>query len=223
MFNYLEYRNRVLDRGPYFFNSAGLYLKGWVERFNPDKEDLSCAPVWIRLYSLPWEYWEEDSLKEIGNALGEFINVAEETKLCRYTSYALICVYMDLKQALPDTVSLFHDDIEWIQLIDYKHVPFICRKCHDLGHLYRDCPLNRKPPSQMDSDNPASDGFTKVVNHRRGHKKSTANTRTNPANLSKPSMSNSFAALASDDIQEPENLPLNDKETSKEKQTGVSL
>lgn len=62
VFNYLEDRNRVLDGGLYFFNSAGLYLKGWVERFNPDKEDLICDLVWIRLYLLPWEYWEEDSL-----------------------------------------------------------------------------------------------------------------------------------------------------------------
>jgi len=130
---------------------------------------------------------------------------------------------MDLKQALPDTVSLFHDNIEWIHLIDYEHVPFRCRKCHDLGHLYKDCPPNRKPPPQMDSDNPAFDGFTKVVNCRIGHNKSTANTRTNPANLSKPSTSNSFAALASDDVQDPDNIPLNDKETSKEKQDGVSL
>lgn len=55
IFNCLEDRNRILDGGPYFFNFAGLYLKGWVERFNPDKEDLNYAPVWIRLYSLPWE------------------------------------------------------------------------------------------------------------------------------------------------------------------------
>ena len=129
VFNCLEDRNRILDQGPYFFNSAGLYLKGWVERFNPDKEDLSYAPVWIRLYSLPWEYWEEKSLQEIGNAIGEFVKIAEETKLCGYTSYARICVYMDLKQPLPDTVSFFHEDYEWTQVIDYEHVPFRCRKC----------------------------------------------------------------------------------------------
>ena len=41
IFNYLEDRNMVLDGGPYFFNAANLYLRGWVERFNPDKEDLS--------------------------------------------------------------------------------------------------------------------------------------------------------------------------------------
>ena len=74
----------------------------------------------------------------------------------------------------------------------------------------------------MDSDNPASDGFTKVVNRRRGHKKSTANTKTNQANLSKPSTSNSFAALASDDVQDSDKGPLNDKETSKEQPDGIS-
>ena len=208
--------------GPYFFNSAGLYLKGWVERFNPDKEYLSCAPAWIRLYSLPWEYWEENSLQEIGNALGEFIKVAEETKLCRYTSYARICVYMDLKQALPDTVSLFHEDVEWIQLIDYEHVPFRCRKCHNLGHLYRDYPLNKKTPSQMTSDNQELDGFTKVVNHRRGNKKSTVHPKIDQVNMSKPSTSNSFETLASNDMQDPNNGPLKDKESNKEQLEGTS-
>lgn len=127
VFNCLEDRNRVFEGGPYFFNSAGLFLREWIDRFNSDKEDLSWATVWIRLYSLPWEYWEEESLKEIGNALGDFVKVAEDTKTQRYTSYARICIYVDLKQPLPDTVSLSHEDVEWIQLIDYEHVPFRCR------------------------------------------------------------------------------------------------
>eukprot|EP00253_Pinus_taeda_P005524 PITA_05524 len=80
IFNCLEDRNRVMDGGPYFFNADGLFLKGWVERFNPDTVDLSWAPVWIRLYSLPNEFWGEESLKAIGNTLGDFVKAAEETK-----------------------------------------------------------------------------------------------------------------------------------------------
>lgn len=76
IFNCLEDRNRVLDGGPYFFNALGLYLRGWIKHFNPDKEDLSWALVWLGLYSLPQEYWDEDSLRDIGNGLGEFIKVA---------------------------------------------------------------------------------------------------------------------------------------------------
>ena len=51
-----EDRDRILEGGPYFFFSAGLYLCPWKERFNPETEDLTVAPVWIRLFSLPGEY-----------------------------------------------------------------------------------------------------------------------------------------------------------------------
>jgi len=75
-------------------------------------------------------------LKDIGNGLGEFIKVAEETKLRRYTSYAHICFYMHLNKALLNLVSLFHHDFEWIQTLEYGHVPFRRRKCHAYGHLF---------------------------------------------------------------------------------------
>lgn len=214
VFNCLEDRNRVFKGGPYFFNSVGLFLREWIEQFNLDKEDLSWVSVWIRLYSLPSEYWEEDSLKAIGKVLGDFVKVAEDTKTQRYTSYARICIYMDLKQPLPDTVSLFHEDVECIQLIDYEHFPFRCRKCHELGHLFRDCPLNSKPSAPNDQENTLSDGFTKVTNQRRGNKKPVAPTKTPSGVQSKPSTRNSFEALANEDLQDPNNVTHNEKEAS---------
>lgn len=216
VFNCLEDRNRIIDGGPYFFNSAGLYLKAWVEIFNPDKEDLTCAPVWIRLYSLPSEYWEEKSLQEIGNALGKYVKSAEETKSCRYTSYARICVYMDLKQPLPDTVSFFHEDSEWIQVIYYEHVPFRCRKCHDIGNLYRDCPQNKKPLSQDSSDNQNIDGFTRVTNRRRGKKKATGNPKANPGNKTMPTTNNNFEVLSNNDEKDLEKDRQKGKEADQE-------
>jgi len=125
-----------MDERPYFFNSARLYLREWVERFNPEKEDFSWALVRIQMYFLSSKYWDEHSLKEIGKGLGEFIKMTEESKLCRYTSYTRICVFMRLDKALLNSVSLFHDDYEWIQPLDYEHVPFRCRKCHAHGHLF---------------------------------------------------------------------------------------
>jgi len=37
------------------------------------------VPVWIRLYSLPLDYWLPESLKVIGNKLGHFIKISEVT------------------------------------------------------------------------------------------------------------------------------------------------
>jgi len=110
----LEDKYRILGGGPYFFNSAGLYLREWIPKFNPDKEDLTWAPVWIRLYSLPDEYWDEDILKDIGNGVGDFIRAADETRSRKYTSYARICVFIQLNEALPEAVMLAHRDEEWI-------------------------------------------------------------------------------------------------------------
>ena len=169
VFNCIEDCNRVLDGGPYFFNSVGLYLRDWIERFNLDRKDFSWAPVWIRLYSLPLEYRDEESLKYIGNSLGNFIKIAEETKLRRYTSYAHICVYMHLDKALSDSVSLYHDDFEQIQLIDYEHVTFRGRKCHTHGHIFHDCPLNVNPKTNTTSEKTDGEGFTKVNTQNQYH------------------------------------------------------
>jgi hypothetical protein len=48
----LEDKDKIFDNGPYFYNSAGLFLRFWTDRFSPEKEDFTMAPVWIRLYSL---------------------------------------------------------------------------------------------------------------------------------------------------------------------------
>lgn len=110
---------------------------------------------------------------------------------------------MYLKQDFPETVSLLHEDVKWIQLIDYEHAPFRCRKCHNLGHLFRDCPLNKKTPNNISSDNQEPAGFTKVVNRRRGNEKTTTNVKTDQVNKAKSSKINSFEVLANMDTQDP--------------------
>jgi hypothetical protein len=142
----LEDKDRIFENGPYFFNSAGLFLRFWTERFSPDQEDFTMAPVWIRLYSLPQEFWLEEILMGIGNTLGQYVRASEATRQRKYTSYARICVYMNISKALPGSVTLEYQDEDWQQTLDYEHIPFRCRRCHEHGHLYRDCPLIRSTP-----------------------------------------------------------------------------
>ena len=142
--------------------------------------------------------------------MGEYIKAAEETKLRRYTSYACICVFMRLDKALLDSVSLSHDDYEWIQPLDYEHVPFRCRKCHAHEHLFRDCPLNFKANASDPSELLAQDGFTKVPSRKRAYKIPATRKKPQQDIASIPSMSNSFEILA----QASEEQPLNTKHSS---------
>jgi len=56
VFTNLEDKDRVFDGGPYFFASAGLYMRPWKTNFVPEKETFTQVPVWIRLFSLPIDY-----------------------------------------------------------------------------------------------------------------------------------------------------------------------
>jgi len=147
------------------------------------------------MYSLPVEYWREETLADIGNKLGTFIKVATETKTRKYTSYARICVKMHLTKTLADSVSLFHDDFEWKQPLYYEHIPFRCRKCHEHGHLFRDCPLNAQSKASSNDSNKDSDGFTKIPTRRRHAKKNQAA----PDQAFKANPQNRFFVLASHD------------------------
>ena len=85
-----------------------------------------------------------ESLKAIGNKLGHFLKISEATLRGKYTSYARICVDMDLSGALPDEVILEVYDEEWVRAVNYEHILFRCHKFHEHGHLSRYCPLNRR-------------------------------------------------------------------------------
>jgi len=82
----------------------------------------------------------------IGNTLGRYVKSSKDTKQKKYTSYAKIYVYMNISKSLPGSVTIEYQDEEWMHTIDYEHIPFRCRKCHEYGHLFKDFPLNT--PSQ---------------------------------------------------------------------------
>lgn len=152
----------MFEGGPYLYAMTGLYMWPWMMNFVLEREIFTSVPVWISLYSLPLDYWLPKSLKTIGNKLGHFMKISKETLKGKYTSFARICVEMDLSGALLKAIILEVYDEDWVQMVDYEHIPFRCCKCHEHGHLFRDFPTNNMEgngKTPLDSDH---EGFTKV-------------------------------------------------------------
>lgn len=97
---------------------------------------------------------------------------------------------MDLLGALPDEIILEVYDEEWVQVIDYEHVPFRCRKCHEHRHLFRDFPLNKLMDNIKTNTGKDPTGFTKVGGKGKGGKK-----YQKKANEDKQPSHNSFKIL----------------------------
>jgi len=105
-------------------------------------------------------------LKAIGNKLGHLLKISYATLKGKYTFFARICVETDLSGTLLDEIILEVYDEEWVQVVDYEHIPFRCRKCHEHGNLYKDCPTNN-----IERNVKIFEGFTKVGAKGKGGKR----------------------------------------------------
>jgi len=58
------------------------------------------------------EFLDPEIMQGIGNTIGDFVKVAEATKRGKYTSYARLCVYMNIAEPLSEYIELeYHDEI----------------------------------------------------------------------------------------------------------------
>lgn len=167
----IEDKDKIFEGGPYFYAATGLYMQPWIMNFVPEKETFTLVPIWVRLYSLPLDYWQTKLLAAIGNKLGCFVKASEAKKRGKYTSYARNCVEMDLSGALLDEVILEVFDEDWVQTVDYEHIPFRCHKCHEHGHLFRDFPLSKIENRSKQNAIKDTKSFQKVASKGKGGKK----------------------------------------------------
>jgi hypothetical protein len=101
----------------------------------------------------------------IGNTLGRYVKYFEATKQRKYTSYAQICIYMDILKALQGSISLEYLDDDWNEMMDYEHIPFHCRKCHEHNDLFCDCPMNVHNPKAREGKK--KEGYTTLTKKKR--------------------------------------------------------
>jgi hypothetical protein len=192
-------RDLVFRSGPYFMGSKGLFLAPWTLDFNP-KDEITAAPVWVRLPHLPMHLWGISSLEDIGNKLGRFLDRAEP-KGDQFTC-ARICVEVNLDKGLPDAIKLSLGEWCHIQELDYEQIPFKCLRCHAYGHFAKSYPKISEEPGPVKEDD-----FQPVTNRRRQPRRKDplvqAPKATHTAEASLVTKNN-FDALKEDEAQDPE-------------------
>jgi len=203
-------------------NNAGLFMRHWEDRYNPDEEKLLAAPIWVRLFGLPMEFWDPEILEGISNSIGTFVKVVESTKRGKYTSYARICVYMNIAEPLLESIEVECNDEIWQQPIDYEHIPFRCRRCHEYGHLVRECPQNRQeeatknPMEEQGKGEGPTDEEREFKEKQRREKSSTEGVKAQPKEMKSPIASqNKFQVLQEEEEEnEAGKLDEEDNETT---------
>lgn len=158
-----EDRDLVFRSGPFFLGSRGLFLAPWILGFNPE-EEITVAPVWVRLPHLLLHLWGKNSLEDIGNKLGCYLDSAEP-KGNQFTC-ARICVEVNPEKGLPEALKITVGDWSHIQELDYEQIPFKCKLCHVYGHFSESCP-KLSEPQQPSTPPPAKDAKFQTFTNRR--------------------------------------------------------
>jgi hypothetical protein len=139
-------RDMIFRSDPYFMGGGGMYLNKWTPDFSPKNDIPSAVPVWVRIPFLPLHCWNDETIRNIGNTLGKFINCVEPKEGLQ--ACARIYVEVDLEKGLPKAIQLNLDSWTYIQQVDYEHIPFKCKICHEYGHFSKSCPQAKDTQDQ---------------------------------------------------------------------------
>ncbi|KAI9108820.1 hypothetical protein K1719_020125 [Acacia pycnantha] len=130
-FSNKEDREYAFHEGPWMIEDHYLIVQRWRPNFNPWKADLQCnIAAWIRLPDVPFEFYNVESLRRIGNMVGKMIKVDRSTSVYDKGSFAHICVEIDLKKPLLPTYTVFGEE----RPIVYEGLHQVCFVCGKYGH-----------------------------------------------------------------------------------------
>ncbi|KAI9092519.1 hypothetical protein K1719_027647 [Acacia pycnantha] len=158
-FSNKEDRAYAFQEGPWMIEDHYLTVQQWRPNFNPQKADLQCnIAAWVRLPDVPFEFYNVESLRRIGNMIGKMIKVDRSTSIYDKGGFARICVEIDLKKPLLPTYLIFGEE----RPIIYEGLHQVCLGCGKYGHQKNVCPVlvcqQRMPTSEQGEGKASADG-----------------------------------------------------------------
>ncbi|KAI9111107.1 hypothetical protein K1719_017982 [Acacia pycnantha] len=139
-FSNKEDREYAFQEGPWMIEDHYLIVQRWRPNFNPWKADLQCIiAAWVRLPDVPFEFYNVESLRRLGNMIGKMIKVDHSTSIYDKGGFARICVKIDLKKPLLPTYMVFGEE----RSIVYEGLHNVCFTCGKYGHQKNECPSTK--------------------------------------------------------------------------------
>ncbi|KAI9112710.1 hypothetical protein K1719_016213 [Acacia pycnantha] len=156
-FSNKEDKEYAFQEGPWMIEDHYLIVQRWCPNFNPWKADLQCNIVaWIRLPDVPFEFYNVELLRCIGNMVGKMIKIDLSTSIYEKGGFACIYVEIDLKQPLLSIYMVFGEE----QPIIYEGLHQVCFKCGQYGHQKKGCPMRQTEATDKAEDQKKVDPVT---------------------------------------------------------------
>ncbi|KAL3688084.1 hypothetical protein R1sor_014393 [Riccia sorocarpa] len=143
-------RDSILAATPlYLGGNHMVFALPWKATFNPSDITSSKVPVWVELPHIHpgAESFGRFMLQQVGS----IVHYDEENQHRHHSVKG--CVLLDLQEDLPETIEIEDEETgaSYHQKIVYRNIPDACFRCHQRGHIIRNCPLKRLHEQQTGS------------------------------------------------------------------------
>ncbi|XP_028083502.1 uncharacterized protein LOC114284753 [Camellia sinensis] len=129
----------VLEGGPWYVGGFNLILKQWTRMMKLTKEKATKVPVWVRLFNVPLEYWDNDGLSRIASAVGVPLFMDHLIEEGSRVSFARVCVEIEASSNLPAMFNISCGGNTIVVRVEYQGLPAKCDHCIAFGHNTSKC------------------------------------------------------------------------------------
>ncbi|GLJ19673.1 hypothetical protein SUGI_0356370 [Cryptomeria japonica] len=131
-----EDRKKDLDRGPYFMKGQKIQVKEWTPNF--DLWEVADQFKGARIYNLPVEYWDYDTLLEIGKNMGDLIKMEGIVSDDCNGQYAKMCFRVRTSLSFPQEIKIHTEWGVWKQRLEFEdrteEIPYSSSAKNKGGH-----------------------------------------------------------------------------------------
>ena len=85
----------------------------------------------------------------IGNTLGTFLDYDRSYIQLKKQTLARILVHLDTHEGLEEKITLQWKNVTRVQILDYEGIPFCYKRCHRVGHIFKEFRLVKKAIEQL--------------------------------------------------------------------------
>ncbi|XP_052208514.1 uncharacterized protein LOC127812192 isoform X2 [Diospyros lotus] len=163
---------KVFDGGPWHFTQCPLILRIWEVGMDFSRAILSAVPIWVKIFNIPLEGWNEEGIATAASALGRPIHADFMTEDRTQVEFARVCVEMDASSEFPRHINLYQGidestgEPKLLRMpVEYQWIPPTCSHCRVFGHSLAKCP-NRS--SQLSQPMQGQAGTVREKSHGKG-------------------------------------------------------